>query len=221
MPLTFSERPTTLTAELLDDLPPNHPDAISSRRDLRLFNAALGNWRWMQARVPALARPGERVLEIGAGTGELGIAMAQRGLAWDGLDRAPRPAAWPASAHWHQTDLFQFDNWADYGVVAGSLVFHHFDADQLAQLGRAFTRHARVVVGGDLRRGWLQRWLFSGYARAIGANRVSRHDGVLSIRAGFRGAELAQLLQLDPRLWTWRTERGQIFAYRWIAERRT
>lgn len=220
MPLTLGQRPRTLCAEILDALPADHPDAVSSRRDLRLFNAAMGNWRWMQAVMPSLVRPGERVLEIGAGGGELGAPMVQKGLAWDGLDRAPRPANWPASSAWLQADIFEFDGWERYPVVAGNFVFHHFSETQLRQLGAKLNRHTRLLVVGDLRRGRLQQCLFWAVACSIRANRVSRHDGWVSIAAGFRRRELPTQLGLDPRIWRCRVVFSQISAYRFIAERR-
>lgn len=220
MSLSLSQRPRTLSPEILDDLPADHPDARSSRRDLRWFNCALGNWRWFGARSPGLLLPNERVLELGAGTGELAARMTSHGVAWDCLDRVPRPSDLPATSRWHQTDLFCFSGWADYGVIAGNLIFHHFDHDQLRSLGEWIDTHARVLIVGDLKRGRVQQCLFWAFARLIGANHVSLHDGWLSIRAGFRGNELPELLGLSPSRWTWRIERAQPTAYRLIAQRR-
>jgi 2-polyprenyl-3-methyl-5-hydroxy-6-metoxy-1,4-benzoquinol methylase len=219
----LAERPRTLAPEILDELPADAPEAVSSRRDLRLFNAALGNWRWMIARVQPLLRDGDdRVLELGAGTGELGRQANASGIAWDGLDRVPRPSAWPKAAQWHQADIFDFNRWEDYAVVVGSLVFHHFDESQLAALGQVLdSSRVRAIVVGDLRRGKLQLLLFNLYARLIGANRVSLHDGSLSVQAGFRRHELPNLLKLDPLRWSVTVERSQICAYRMIARRRT
>ncbi len=220
MSRSLTQRPQALAPEILDELPADHPDAHSSRRDLRWFNAALGNWRWFQMRLPPRLRSGERVLEIGAGTGELGVRLSAQGVAWDGLDRAPRPPVWPAAGRWHQMDVFKFAGWTDYPVIAGNLIFHHFDREKLRLLGAAFSSSARLIMIGDLRRGRLQQWLFWTLARAIRANRVSRHDGWVSIRAGFRGHELPHLLGLDPNKWSWRIEPAQVAAYRFIAERR-
>ncbi len=220
MPLTLSERPQKLTPEILDGLPADHPEAIRSRRDIRAFNHALGNWRWFGKVLPKKIRAEETILEIGAGTGELCQRLDRQGLRCDGLDLVPKPAILPATRKWHQTDLFKFNEWAGYPAVIGNLFFHHFDADQLRALGENFNRHSRLVVVGDLRRGKIQQWFFMALARSLRANYVSRHDGWVSVGAGFRAQELPQLLQLDPQRWTWRMP-PHFFAYRLIAERRS
>src|SRR4051812_46896056 len=99
----------TLQPELLDSLPHEHPDALHNRRDLRLTNRIVGNHRWILRQVPRLVRPGERVLEIGAGTGELGRALLARGVAVDALDLWPRPPDWPADSGWQVGDLRTFE----------------------------------------------------------------------------------------------------------------
>lgn len=211
-----------LTPEILDSLPPDDPAARRSRRDLRVFNAVLGNARWFRRTLPSLVRPGERVLEIGAGTGELGASLARAGLAVDGLDRAPRPskAAWPANARWHQADALAFDGWRDYEVVIGNLIFHHFDADELRTLGGRMAMHARVIVAGELTRRQISQKLFAALCVFIRADDVSRHDGRVSIEAGFLGDELPLLLGLDPSVWRWQVRTTIFGTYQLVAERR-
>lgn len=219
MPLTLSERPQRLTPEILDNLPADHPEAIKSRDDIRAFNRALGNWRWITEALPPRMKAGEKILEVGAGTGELCAELNKLGLPTDGLDLAPRPANVPAASSWHQTDLLEFKGWETYRIVIGNLFFHHLDAVQLATLGEHLNRHARLIMIGDVRRGRWQQWFFAALARSLRANYVSRHDGWVSVAAGFRSHELPRLLGLDPRSWTWKFPR-HFFAYRVIAERR-
>ena len=88
----------TLEPELLDSLPPDHPDALHNRRDLRLVNIALGSHRWITRKLPPLLQPGEQVLEIGAGTGELGLRLARQHLTVAGLDLNGPPCGYPAKA---------------------------------------------------------------------------------------------------------------------------
>jgi SAM-dependent methyltransferase len=209
-----------LTPELLDSLPADDPRARQSRRDLRVFNAVLGGARWFRRDLPRRVRPGERVMEIGAGTGELGAALAREGLAVDGLDLGPRPAVWPASARWHQGDVFAFAGWGDHAVVIGNLVFHHFDAAGLRTLGARMGAQARVIVACELARWPVSLRLFSALCAVVGANDVSRHDGRVSIEAGFLGEELPVLLGLEPAVWRWQVTMTCFGTYRMVAERR-
>ena len=72
--------------ELLDSLPHDHPDARRSRRDLCVINTLMGNHRWLARTLAACAAPGEAILEVGAGTGELALHLRRRGWHVDGLD---------------------------------------------------------------------------------------------------------------------------------------
>lgn len=209
----------TLTPEILDSLPPDDPAARHSRRDLRVFNAVLGGARWVRRMVASLARGGESILEIGAGTGELGARLAQDGFVPDGLDRNARPDDWPAVARWLQIDALAFAEWHEYEVVIGNLIFHHFDAEELRTLGGRMAAHIRlIVVCEPLRRRIFQR-LFAVLCALTGANDVSRHDGRVSIEAGFLGDELPQLLDLDPAIWRWRVTHTFRGMYRMVAQR--
>lgn len=204
-----------LTRELLDFLPPDDPAARHSRRDLRIFNAVLGGARWLARTVRARARPGERRLEIGAGAGLLAARLAA-----DGLDLGPRPADWPAARVWHQTDAVSFDGWRVYDVVFANLFFHHLDQSALRLLGGHLAEHARVIVACEPVRRRPFQWLFAALCVLVRANHVSRHDGRVSIEAGFLGDELPVQLGLDPAKWRWEvtvTARGM---YRMVAERR-
>ncbi len=209
-----------LTPEMLDTLPPDDPAAQRSRRDLRVFNAVLGGTRWLRRTLPQRVRPGERVLEIGAGTGELGASLARVGVAVDGLDRAPRPVAWPVAARWHQADALAFSGWGDYEVVVGNLIFHHFDADALRLLGQRMAAHARLIVACEPVRKRIYQRLFSALCAVVQANHVSRHDGRVSIEAGFLGDELPMLLGLDPVVWRWQVSTTFCGTYLLVAQRR-
>jgi hypothetical protein len=212
-------RPSRLPAEILDSLPADDPAARSSRKDLRRFNRALGNWAWIERTVLKHLRPGDRVLELGAGDGELGRRMGQRGIAWDGVDLGPRPEKWPLGAAWYQEDLRTFEPSPAHAIVVGNLVFHHFDDDTLKQIGARLRRKARVCVAGELRRSRVHEWTFGVYAWWVRAHRVSRHDGRLSIRAGFREDELPRVLGLESREWRWDLRSNIRGAYRMAAWR--
>ncbi len=205
--------------ELLDSLPPDHPDALHNRRDLRLTNRVLGNYRWFARTLPDQRRPTEPVLEIGAGTGELGNHLAARGIASDGLDLWPAPGNWPAERRWHRADLLTFGGYAGYPVVIGNLIFHQFTAGQLAELGKKLRRSARVILACEPLRRRSSQVLFAAVAPLLGANHVTLHDAHVSVAAGFRGDELRQMLGLAEPGWTCRCHDTLLGTYRLVAWR--
>lgn len=209
-----------LQPELLDSLPHDHPDALHSRRDLRLTNRAMGNPRWFCHVLPELLRPGERTLEIGAGTGELGRRLARHGVDVDGLDRCPPPVDWPEDRPWHETDLRTFDGYPAYAAVIGNLIFHQFSAPELGALGEKLRATARVIVASEPVRRRASQILFRILGPMLGANHVSLHDAHVSIAAGFLGDELPRALGLEPAVWDVRCTTTALGAYRMIAIRR-
>jgi len=212
--------PRILQAELLDSLAPDHPDARRNRRDLRLTNALMGNPRWFARTLPRLTTPDCPVLELGAGTGELGRRLAQHHVAVDGLDLWPRPPDWPSPRRWHQADLRTFSHWSEYPVVIGNLIFHQFSDAELHDLGTCLHRHAEVIVACEPVRRRLSQTLYRTLGPLFGANHVSLHDAHVSIDAGFRASELPDLLGLDPAAWDCRCTLTALGAYRLIARRR-
>jgi len=79
-------------------------------------------------------------------------------------------------------------------VVLASLVLHHAEGETQARLLRELYRVARsVVVVNDLRRGWwpfLVTWMS---LRLVSRSRIIHHDGPVSVRRGYLGAELIAL----------------------------
>ncbi|MDB6169224.1 MAG: hypothetical protein JWM88_2088 [Verrucomicrobia bacterium] len=209
----------TLQPELLDSLASTDPAALHNRRDLRITNCVMGNHRWFLRSLPPLLGPGERVLELGAGTGELARRLHRAGLNVDGLDLWPRPDGWPSSAAWHRTDLLEFSGGAPYAAVVGNLIFHQFDPAQLAALGANLRAHSRVILACEPARRRFSQALFGVFAPLLGANHVSRHDGLVSIAAGFRGDELPRLLGLETAGWNVHCATTALGAYRMVAIR--
>jgi len=209
----------TLQPELLDALPPGDPDAIHSRRDLRYFNRAMGNPAWFHHELPRLLRPSDRILELGAGTGELRTGFPSILTPWDAVDLAPRPLTWPAQAQWFQTDVRNFDRWSDYTVILANLFLHHLEDRDLEALGRRVPDSVRVVMCCEPARGRQWQWLFRAVCFLVRANHVSRHDGHVSIAAGFRDAELPESLGFHTPSWHARVGCSPRGVYRMIAIR--
>lgn len=202
--------------ELLDSLPCDHPAAWHNRRDLRVTNAIMGNHRWLERVLRARVRRNERVLEVGAGTGEFVVRLRRRGWLVDGLDTWPAPAG----VRWHRADLRAFEGYGSYRVVFGNLVFHQFTAAELGALGSRFAEGPRLLVACEPARRRLSQWLYRAAGPVLGVNYVSRHDAHVSIAAGFVGDELPRLLGLDAGRWAWRCGTTALGAYRMVAWRR-
>ena len=207
--------------EILDGLAAGSPAACASRRDLRVINRLLGNQAWFRTVVRERCRSGEGLLEIGAGSGELGGALHSLLPDLAGIDLAPRPKAWPQTALWFQTDVLHFSGWSSFPVVIGNLILHHFEREHLRWIGAELGRHARVIVASEPLRRRRTTALFALICRLIRAHPVTRHDGRVSIDAGFCGDELPHLLGLDPQTWRWRVDETWRGASRLVAERRT
>ncbi len=209
-----------LHPELLDTLPAVHPDAVHSRRDLRVINRFMGNHRWFKQTLPPLLRSGESILELGAGTGELAQRLAAHGMSVTGLDLCPPPAAQQTAHRWLQTDLTTFTGYAGYPVIIGNLILHHFSDEILGQLGRQWRRHARLLIFSEPVRRRFSQLLIRGLGPLFGANRVTLHDATVSIAAGFRGDELIRRLDLPASEWTGSVTCTLGGAYRLVARRR-
>ncbi len=190
-----------LQPELLDSLPHDHPDALHNRRDLRLINRITGTHRWLVRTLPPLLRPDELVLELGAGTGELGGRLARAGVQIDGLDLWPRPVDWLAEREWYRADLQEFAGYSRYTVFVGNLIFHQFSDAHLAALGEKLRRTARIIIACEPVRRRSSQVLFRIAAPLFGANHVSLHDAHVSIEAGFRDDELPLALGLTRDAW--------------------
>lgn len=198
-----------MVSEILDSLAGDDPRALRSRRDLRLINFLMGNERWILGQLTE----GESVVELGAGAGDLTRKLGNRG-AVTGLDfqEAPEGLEW----EWLAGDLFETLDKAQGGTVVANLILHHFQDDDLARLGRLLKTRDRLVVVEP----WRSRMaLVEGYGLFPVVNDVTRHDMIVSIRAGFRRGELAMLLNLGDE-WEWREEVSLLGGIRVLAWRR-
>lgn len=209
--------------EILDCLPPEHPQALRNRRDIRRINALMRAFSWHRRNL-RLVRPDDRILEIGAGRGEL-LGYLRKHMpafplsSFTGLDVIPPSRNWPYEAKWLKMKLEEFHSFDSYTVVLANLILHQFEDSHLNRIGLQINTHARmlsILEPHRARRHLLQMSL----GRLVGMGPITRHDGFVSIRAGFRGGELPALLNLDSALWHWEESITFWGAYRLRAIRR-
>lgn len=203
-PLPRCDRP-----ELLDE-----PDAVLSDlpanlRDIRRLNRWFGGTslvlHYLRPVLPTL-RDGT-ILDVATGSADIPLALHEwtdsRGLAvrLTGLDVSPAVLAEGRRLVGDRPiELVRGDArslpWDDghFEVVTCCLALHHFVPAEATRVLREAARVARrLVVVTDLRRG------YGGYAgvwlatRTVARNRVTRHDGPLSIQRAYTPAELRRL----------------------------
>ena len=227
----------TLHPELVDDLPPDHPAAIQTRRDLRLLNALMGHSLIITGALRQVFpnRPPSRLLEIGAGDGELLLRVARRlARKWYDVDvvfvdlqnlLTNQTKADFAALNWGaravEADIFQWlnDSKAEkIDAILGNLILHHFTDAQLTRLFSAAAKQARSFIAVEPRRSkWPLFW--TQLLSLIGCGPVTCHDAPISVRAGFTGRELSALWPQDGT-WELTERRAGLFSHLFVARRK-
>jgi hypothetical protein len=222
--------------ELLDHLPVDDPGAIGSRRDLRRLNAWMGNAGFIARALKAyLPAQGARVLEIGAGDGTFFLEVAKRLTSAGSIALLDRQDLVTSVTHGNlqqlgwQTETLCADVFegltgqtsqtsqteAPYHAIIANLFLHHFSADDLKRLFQQAAIRAPLFIATEPRRS-LAAVVAGKLVWAIGCNSVTRHDVMVSIRAGFAGRELSALW---PKTCGWVCEEGSagLFSHLFIA----
>ncbi len=207
--------PRVVEPELLDSLPPQDPRAVRSRADLRRINRLMLHPSlllntlnaWIGKRASPHGGAPIRLLELGAGDGSLLLRIAQqRARDWplvhlQLLDLHPvvseetlgayRALGWTVEVL--QCDIFDWCHQVDTEVrpiVIANLFLHHFEGDRLDLLLRGIATRARAFVCLEPKRSQIAL-IGSQLLGLIGCNDVTRHDAVISVRAGFTAQELS------------------------------
>jgi hypothetical protein len=223
-----ASRARRMEPEWLDALPAHDARARRSRDDLVRVNALMGSASCV-AGVLREVSP-RTVAEIGGGCGRFLLSVASRAALASPveatiLDREPcvgtgaleslRSLRWNAQVV--RSDVFEWLNARTtprFDAIVANLFLHHFDDAALEDMLAAIAARTRCFVAFEPRR---SRMALAG-ARLlglVGCNDVTRHDAVVSVRAGFLDGELT-------RLWTapgWRLveERSGPFGHRLVA----
>ena len=229
--------------EILDTLSPDDPRALRARRDLRRVNSRMGNVEILvaalvKAQLPSAfsqARPQDT--ELGAGDGNFLLQLAQKIKVRQAsslstspevnatlLDQKKNVSAETLAAFsklgWRAeavvADVFDWPQSSEEIVVA-NLFLHHFENERLAELLQIISTRAKLFIALEPRRAPLPLF-FSRMLWAIGCNEITRHDAVVSVRAGFSGKELSALWP-DKQNWRLTERRAGLFSHLFVAQK--
>ncbi len=227
----------TVLPELLDVLPPQDQAALRSRRDLRRLNAWMRHSRVMAGvlkRNLADQTVGH-IVELGAGDGHFLLSVAERLHGqWPGtkatlVDRLdaldPQTREQFNRLGWQvQAEIADAFDWLRQTsprattALVSNLFFHQFQTAQLTELLRLTANSSRLVIALEPRRSWLPR-LCGRMLWVIGCGPVTRHDGLISVHAGFAGSELSALWP-DKENWELTERPAGLFSHLFIAQRK-
>lgn len=228
-----------VAAELLVGLPATDPRAVRSRADLRRVNFLMGNTgirsralRHHYQETDFCSRP-LRLVELGAGDGEVLLSLARswsaRGVIAEVtlLDRQNLVSAEThrtlAALHWPATsvvtDVF---SWLEQpaprvDVMFANLFLHEFPDQTLRALLRLISARTHLFIGCEPRRSRLTL-AAAQLLGLVGCNRISRHDGIVSVHGGFVGAELSALWPASSE-WELSERSAGCFSHCFIAKR--
>ena len=204
--------------EWLDELPAGDFEALRSRRDLLLLDFLIGASVFVVREMEFRLWVPRSVLELGAGDGRLcrrlaGILGVESVV---GCDFLGRPEGLGRGVGWVQGDLREVCRGLQVEAIVGTLILHHLSDEDLREAGVWMSRARLLIFVEPLRDAatvLMSRLVFPFVGR------VTRHDMVVSLRAGFREGELKGLLGLDEG-WVVREVRAWPGILRWSAWRR-
>jgi 2-polyprenyl-3-methyl-5-hydroxy-6-metoxy-1,4-benzoquinol methylase len=198
--------PRTDEQELLDRPHEVTSDLPGNLADIRFLNKWFGGVSLAVESVERLTGRLESfsVLDVGTGSADIPLAMFARatrtgrsievtGLDWSEtvLEEAAR------LTEGYPVRLVQGDArclpWkaSSFDIVTCCLALHHFSETEAVQVLREMWRMCRIgIVVTDLTRGYLAyagTWLVT---RTLARNRVTQHDGPLSVRRSYTPAEM-------------------------------
>ena len=220
--------------EWLDELPASDSRASRSRRDLRRINALMGNASLVTASLRQAKDAGEihYLAELGAGDGSFALSLARRLSSVAQLREVTlvdQTAFANGSARGEfaklgcalkviQADVFDWLAGARaVDVIVANLFLHHFEHEPLQKLLHLAASRSRVFIACEPRRSSMSL-AGSRLLGLIGCNDVTRHDAVVSVRAGFSGRELSMHWP-KHREWILEERSAGVFSHLFVARR--
>ena len=217
-----------LEGEWLDELPADDPRARRSRADLRRINAIMGNARIVaKEMVPGTSS----VAEVGAGDGAFALRLAKMLRPRPGIvtlvdqQRIVPPETLRGfegagvKVTVEQADVFDWlqRDGTPLDAIVANLFLHHFEDEPLRRMLGLIARRTRFFVACETRRS-ATAVAGARMLRAIGANDVTMHDALVSVRAGFRDGDLTRLWPAESG-WKVSEKRRGLFSHLFVAGR--
>ncbi len=222
----------SLQPEILDRLDVDDPRAVQSRRDLQIVNSIMGHARFLERALRG-SIAGSLLVELGSGDGTLLLSVARRlGAQAEPVravfvDRRPslstetreafQAVGWQIAIR--EEDVFEWlkrPNPELSDVTIANLFLHHFADRELSELLERASQQTRRFIACEPVRSTAAMVGVS-LLGLLGCNDVTRHDGRISVRAGFRGRELSTLWPRDPR-WHLSEGRSGPFTHTFVAD---
>lgn len=226
----------TVKPELLDELPPNDPRALRSRRDLRLLNLGMGHPPIMARALLEQLRGcnAPRIVELGAGDGHFLLSVAKRLRPhWPSaevtlVDRLesfdPEIQAHFNGLGWRvRTETKTASEWLRQSppgaadAIICNLFLHQIRDEELVEMLGLAARTANLLIAIEPRRSRLSR-LGGSLLWLIGCGPVTRHDADVSIRAGFYEEDLS-IIWPNKKDWSLIERPAGLFSHLFIARR--
>lgn len=206
--------------EWLDEMPAEDPRARRSRRDLARVNWLMANASIVAGELRRHVRvPRPTIVDLGAGDGTFALRVTREleGARVIGVDRQPLPGA--KGIELVRADVFEWLRLEPptCDAIIVNLFLHHFRAAELHALFEGIADRANVFVACEPRR---SSFALGGshLLGLVGCNDVTRHDAVVSVRAGFRDGELTALWP-DAAAWRCEERARGLFSHSFVAVR--
>jgi hypothetical protein len=216
--------------EILDQLPSADEAAAHSRRDLARLNVLMRHAFLIRKH---LTTDVTRTADLGAGDGtlilnalksansnvrEVVLVDQRRIVSDDTLKEFESLGISPIVAIADVFDWLTRQSAAPHSAIVVNLFLHHFQRENLQRLLDLASQACDLFIACEPRRGlWPQ--LAASLVGVIGCNHVTRHDAVVSVRAGFRNGELTALWP-DPTRWQVEERSAGLFSHLFVARRR-
>lgn len=212
MSFIFKNRSTE--KEILDDFELQGNDLTQNLRELQLVNSNLGGYSLVKEGVERIIIKKNlhgtvRIADIGCGGGDTLRELAKWGsrknldLELTGIDANENAISYAkgnskthSEIKYQKLNIFSEEFKAlEYDIIMFNLFVHHFEEEQIIDFLKVCRSKNAVVLINDLQRSALAYSLFKIGSRLFRFSKISRHDGLLSIRKAFVRKDLRELLR--------------------------